>query len=126
MSVGQFHCEVTVNWTELQLGVRHDAIGVERLARFVEPDPVVGPPQSIVRPVCISWWWRRRRRRRSQWRRQGRERERGGGKVGRCVYVGCSKKLYTAHIPYTYSHFIDTSNNYVKATPFPGIFVCFV
>ena len=48
VSVGQLDCEMSMNWTELQLGIGHDAIGIERLPWFVEPYPVVWPPQSVV------------------------------------------------------------------------------
>ena len=82
MSVRQLNREVSMDWTELQLGIGHDPIGIERLSRFVQPYPVVWPPQSIVRPVCITWreGERERERGREGERERGRERERERGR----------------------------------------------
>ena len=52
--VWELHGEVSVDRGELQLGVGHDPVGVEGLARFVEPDVCVWPPQGIVRPVRVT------------------------------------------------------------------------
>ena len=54
MFVRELNSQVAVYRGELQLRVRHDPICMERLARLVEPDPIVWPPESIVGPVSIS------------------------------------------------------------------------
>ena len=69
MFVRELNSQVAVYRGELQLRVRHDPIRMERLARLVEPDPIVWPPESIVGPVSIS----------CDGEREGEEGGRGGG-----------------------------------------------
>ena len=48
LSVGQLDGEEAVNRDKLKLVVRHDAVTVEGLPGFVQPHPLLRPPQAIV------------------------------------------------------------------------------
>ena len=48
MFVRELHSQVAVDRSELQLGVRHDGVCVEGLARLVQPDLLLWPPEGKV------------------------------------------------------------------------------
>ena len=52
--VGHLDSNVAMYGDKLELGIGHDAVGVERLAWLVQPNALIGPPQGKIRPVSIT------------------------------------------------------------------------
>ena len=52
--IGHLDRDVAMYGNKLELGIGHDAVGVERLAWLVQPNALIRPPKGKVRPVCIT------------------------------------------------------------------------